>query len=365
MTDQKNLLKVRQICFMIIALLPVTKFAFFPGFSADMVGEGLWLSAIIGFVVDFGVLALALLLSKKHPERTLYEIVSEGVGEWAAKILFFIYALFFLCKAALPILEKKLYIERTLYEVMPKPFIFYPLFIVSFYACLKGLKIFGRVSDITVGITVLSVALVFALAVPSGDYTNLLPLFKVPVKDLFLSSFRTSLWQTDGIYLLMLLGCFRKERGYAKKIAFSYIGSAIAVVAYLCVFYAIYGAVSASQTFALPSITVFSVNATNAGRFDYIAIFLLLVPQIFSIIIPLFFCTDCLKEVFGAKSRLVPSICVNAGLALFTFLFGHKFNTLLTFTADYLSYFFLFTAVVITVLLLFIPKRRTNEAFQG
>ena len=365
MNDRKNFLKIRQICFMFIAFLPVTKFAVFPCFISEIAGEGLWIAALIGFIVDFGVLSVALYLSKKHGDKTLFEIVSGAFGDIPAKILFAIFAIFFFLKASLPILEQKVYIERTLYEVMPKPFIFYPLFIVSFYACLKGLKIFGRIADITVGVTVTAYIAAMFLSVTSADFSNLLPLFKKPVYNLVNAAFRSILWHSDGIYFLMMPGSFKKEKHYAKKIAFSYLGAALSVVFFVAVFYAIYGPVSPSQTFALPSMMVFSVNATNAGRFDFIAVFLFLFSQIFAIIIPLYFCADSLKTAFGFKSRLVPSVVVNAALALLSFFLGNRFQAALDMSAEYLSYFILIVSVGGSLLLTLVPKRSENEIAEG
>lgn len=345
--------------------MPATKLAIFPSFLSKYAGGDLWLSALIGFAVDFTVLLLAIYLTKRHQDKTLYEIVKDSGGEWMAKILFTLYALFFFCKSALPAIEQKVYIEKTLYEVMPRPFISYPLFIVSFYACLKSLKIFGRVADITVGITVVAIIIALFLSIPSGDYTNLLPVFQKPAYNVFNGAFRSILWHSEGAYMLLFIGKFRKEKHYAKKIIFSYVGAAVVVVLFVSVFYAIYGPVSPSQTFALPAATIFSVNSTNAGRMDFVAIFLLLVSQVFAIILPLYFCTDCIKQVFDLKSPLIPAIAVNAVIALFSLFFGNKLQSVLHFSTEYLSYFLLFVSVGVTILLTIFFRGRRNEVQKG
>ena len=359
------MLKVRQICFIYLALMPATKLAIFPSFLANYAGGQLWLSAIIGFAVDIAVLLLAIWLGKRHGDKTLYEIIKDSGGEWMAKALFIVYALFFLCKSAIPVIEQKAYIEKTLYEVMPRPFISYPLFIVSLYACLKSLKIFGRVADITVGITVVALIAALFLSVPAGDYSNLLPIFQKPAYSVINGAFRSILWHSEGAYMLMFIGKFRKEKHYAKKIILSYAGAAVTVVLFVAVFYAVYGPVSPSQTFALPTVTIFSVNSTNAGRMDFVAIFLLLVSQVFAIILPLYFCTDCLKQAFDLKTPLVPAICVNAVIALFSLFFGSKLQNVLEFSTKYLSYFILAGSIGVTVLLTIFFRGRKYEVQKG
>lgn len=110
--------------------------------------------------------------------------------------------------------------------------------------------------------------------------------------------------------------------------------------------------------------TVFSISATNVGRFDFLSIFLLLFSQIFAIIFPLFAAVKCLERVFELKNAVVPTIAVNGLMLVFTVFFGNKLFTVLDITTNYLSYFLLFVSVAITALLLIIPRRK-NEVLKS
>ena len=46
-------LKVRQICFFIIAFLPITKFFSLPSIIATCANEDLWISTLISLAFDF------------------------------------------------------------------------------------------------------------------------------------------------------------------------------------------------------------------------------------------------------------------------------------------------------------------------
>ena len=362
--NQKNVLKVRQICFLYLALLPVTKLSIYPCFLAKYSGNELWVSSLLGFALDILIVLAALHLSKKHSQKTLYSIVNDSLGAVWAKVIFFVYALFFFFKAGLPLIEQKNYIENTLYELMPSPFIFYPFFILSVYACLKGLKIFGRIADLAVFITAAGLILALALTIPAGDFTNLLPIFQKPAYKLINGTFRSILWHSDGVYMFMFLGHFKEEKGYCKKIILSFVGAAVASLLFVCTYFAIYGPIAESQTFALPTMTVFFISATNVGRFDFLSIFLLLFSQVFAIIFPLFAAVKCLERVFGLNSAVIPTIAVNALMLVFTVLFGNKLFTVLDITTNYLSYFLLFVSVAITALTLILPRRK-NEVIKG
>lgn len=362
--NEKNMLKVRQICFLYLALTPVTKLSIYPCFLSRYAEESLWISALFGFLFDLLIIGAALYISKKHPDKTVYAITEERLGKPFAKIIFFIYALFFFAKATLPLIEQKTYIENTLYEIMPSPFIFYPFFIVSVFACLNGMKIFGRVADIAVFVTITGIVIALGLIIPAGDYSNFLPIFKKPAYNLVNGAFRSIMWHSDGVYMLMFLGHFKREKNYSGKIILSYAAAAMISLVFVAGYYAIYGSIAKSQTFALTTATVFSVSAANVGRFDFLSIFLLLFSQIFATVFPLFASTKCLERVFGFKSAKIPAAIVNVLTFSYTLIFGKKLLGILDFNANVLSYFILAVSVAITLVFVMIPRSK-NEILKG
>lgn len=360
--NEKNSIKVRQICFLYLAFVPVTKISLYPCILSRYVGERLWLACILGFAFNLAIIGAALYLNEKHKGKPIYEILINSIGKTGAKIVFAIFAVFFLLKAVLPLIEQKTYIESTLYELMPSSFIFYPFFALSVFVCLKGLKIFGRIGDLAVFVTAVGLLLALFITVPVGDFTNLLPLLQKPDYNLINGVFRTILWHSDGIYMFMFLGHFNAEKNYKKKIVFSFVGTAAASVIFVCAYYAIYGPIAASQNFALPSMTVFGVSGTNVGRFDFMAIFLLLFSQVFATIFPIFSSVKCLERVFGCKSAALPTAVVNAVMLAITAFFEKKLFTVLDLTTNVLSYFFLFVSVAVTLFLVILPRRKNETA---
>ncbi len=360
--NEKNRLSVRQICFIYLAFTAVTKIGMLPAILANYVGEALWQAVLLNFVLDFCILLIFLHLSKKHPNQTLYEIIKNGTREWLAKITLFLFGVFFFLKTALPLFEQKLYIENTLYEILPNPIIFYPFFIVSTYASLKGLKTFARCADISLWITSAGLILALYLSISSFNAENLLPLFQKPLNSIVNASFRTLLWHADSLYFLMFLGHFDEQKHQSRNIILSFVGIALFTTFFIAVFYGIYGEISASQPFALPSMMIFSVLVNNIGRFDFIAIFLLLFSTIYAIILPIFLSTKCFTQVFNLKKATIPAVTLNAVMILNIIIFGNKFFKILSLAQNYITLFIIFMAILVPILLLFIPKRRLDLA---
>ncbi|MBP5177869.1 MAG: GerAB/ArcD/ProY family transporter, partial [Clostridia bacterium] len=204
--NEKNLIKVRQVCFIYAALLPVNKFVFMPSVLAESGGEDFLISLAVNFLIDGLILAAVLFAAEKKRGLTLYRTLERGYNPPTAKVAYMILAAFFLIKSVVPVFELKSYIESTLYEMMPHGAIFFIFFIVSTYLSLKGLKIIGRCADVAVWFSLAGVAVCLFLSVGSADYSNLLPIFKKPVYNTVITSLSTLLWHGDAMYIFLMIG---------------------------------------------------------------------------------------------------------------------------------------------------------------
>lgn len=359
--NEKNKLKLRQIAFIFLAFMPVTKISLLPSVTAGYAEEQLWLASLISFAADICVLCIALLLCRKHGNSTLFNILEKRLGKFSARTIYFLYGIYFMLKASLPLIEQQDYVQNTLYEITPSALIFMPLFIVSFYQSLKGLKILGRCADVFIFFTAAGVALTFLLSVPAADFTNILPIIQKLSYKPVIASFKTVTWYSDSVYMLLFMGHFKVEKHQAKKLIGSYAAAALTVIFFMIVFYSSFASIAKTRYFATPEMTIYSLSIANAARFDYIAIFLLMFPQVFAIILPIYLATKCFERAFGLKTSIVPAIAVNLLLTVFIVIFQGKLFSVLSVMTDVLSYVFLFFGYVVPVLLLFIPEVKTYE----
>jgi len=357
--NEKNLIKVRQICFIYIAFMPVNKFIFLPSRLASLAFEQLWVSLLLNFVID-GLILLALLrVSEAKGNKTFYTYIRERFGDVTAKIIYFILAVFFLLKSIVPIFEHKAYVESTLYEMMPQSLIFFTFFIVSTYLCLKGLKVVGRCADIAVWLTAAGLMIGLFLSVGYADYSNLLPLIQKPAYNTVNATFRSVLWHGDSLWFLLISGHFREEKLYKTKITVSYAVGALATVFCIMTFYGVYGPISASQNYAFSAVSVFSVIVTNIGRFDFISVFLVLFSEIFAISLPLVMATKCLERTFATKNSFIHAIIVNAIALTMTMLFSSDILKVLELYENY--FFYVFAGVLLISIIIFATAKRTQN----
>ncbi len=350
------MLKLRQICFIFLALTPVTKISLLMSVTASLLEEQLWVGAIINFALDYLVLLAILRFSNKHENTPLYNVLENTFSQRFAKATFLLYAVFFFIKSTIPLLEQQDYVQNTLYETTPTVLVFLPFFAVSFFAALKPIKILGRCADISVWFTLSGLLLVFFLSAPICKFSRLLPIIQKPTYRLIKGPFSTIVWYSDASYMLVFLGHFHKEKKQTLKLGLSYLAGALSIVLLSVIFYGVFGPIAKTRFWAIPELTIFSIAIANATRFDYIAIFLLLFSQVFAIILPIFLCVKCLETAFNIKNAMIPTIIVNTLLFVFLIVFSNMLFRVFNVLVNVLGWIFIVCGYLLPFLLLLIPK---------
>lgn len=355
-------LHARQVCLFFIAVLPVNKLFLLPSLLARASSEDMWICTAINIIVDLLTLAVLVKVAKTN-DTDIYTLLENSLGKVASKILLFIYAVFFLLKAVLPIIEEKTYVEITLYEVFPKHFMFLPFFIVSFYLCVKKLRAVGRTSDILWLSTVTGLILLFALSLSNCDFTALLPVGANGVRNALKGARTGFIWHGDAVYLAFFLGAFKCRKKDAVKIFLSFLASAVAVILFMAFFYAIFRSVAHRKIFALTDFSKYSTVISNVARFDYLGIISLLFSGTFSLTVPLYFATECLIRVFPFKNRVLPAFIVNAVIFLIVILFREYYFGLESFLTGVGSYLSLFFCNILPMLIPVLARRKVRYEY--
>ena len=137
----KNQIKLRQICALFIALLPLTKIITAPSVFARFCGEKLLQPLIVLCVLDLCLIAIFCLILKRHENKSAYQILSENYSEWFAKIIFFIYALFFQQNHLFHSQSTKNQLKMPFMKLYLKHPFFIPLLQLPFLLRLRALKL--------------------------------------------------------------------------------------------------------------------------------------------------------------------------------------------------------------------------------
>ena len=349
-------LKLRQICFLFAAVLPVAKLIIYPSTLSYYAKNDLLLSAGLNFLAEGIVIALVMWLSSRT-DRTLFDLLRYTFGEVAAKTLYVLLALFLLFSAALPVLEQKIFVMQVLYENVPSLLSFTPFFAVCCFACVKGLKTIGRIADISLPVFALAFTALILLALPHADLGALQPAGAAGVRGIFTGSLFGLPWFTECLFPLLFLGHFRYEKGGMWKVLASFAAGAGAVLLYLAVFYGIFEELSILSQYPLAHIAKYSTIYTTLGRADFLFIFSIALVCIFYLCIPVQLSVHCFRKAFPHLAPVFPAAGANLLLLVLAIVFNYSFNAVQTFMMRYAFPVFLLFCYALPLLSLLLRKK--------
>lgn len=351
-------IKIRQICFILACMLPLTKTIIYPPVLVHGVGHDLLWSAAINLVIE-GLIVFSVMMLAKRTDKTLFELIENTLGKAAARIVYALFALFFLLAAVLPIMEQKSFVVSVFYENIPSFISFAPFFALSLFASIKGIKSIGRMADVLMPVFAVSLTVLLVLSVPEAKFGELLPVLTTPPRKLFGTSFSSLSWYTDCSFLLFFMGHFRYEKNSTIKVMSAYAIGAAVTLFFLAVFYAIFGDIALRQQYALAQISKYTTAFSSLGRVDFLFIYALTLVLVFYLMLPLVLCVHCIKKAVGCKA-LYPAVAVNAALLIFVMLFTRSFNALQQFMMQKMGAVFILFAYA-APLLAWLLKRGDKE----
>lgn len=349
-------LKVRQVCLIIVAFLPVTKFFMMFSEIARYASNDMWISVILNQLIDlFAVLSVIYVYKKTN--KSFIELLKEKLGNTVTKVVLSFYLAYFIIKSLVPLSEQKDYVILTLYITMPKIMYFLPFFFMSYYLCMQKIRTLGRASDLLWIVMIMGIAMLLVLSFKNAEFSSILPINYHNTSGIFKGSYHALNWFGDGLYFLFIVGEFQKEKKWEVKIIISYLISFAIVLLFAILFYAIFTSISYRQRFAMTEVSKYSSVISNTGRFDYIGIILILFVNVFALCLPMFFASRLIKVIFNIQKSWLCSLIVNVTLALVLLFADNYFYQISQFIINYCGYFFLIMANIIPILLLTFTKK--------
>lgn len=318
---QANRISVRQICFIMLCFGAASKLMLYPAGVANACGNALWLPAALNLVLQTAVVwAVSFLCSKT--DKTFFELVKGTFGVWTARVVFALFALYFTLNALIPMSEQQLLVHAEFYDTVPALIVFLPFFIFSLYAGAKRFTNVGRTADICFPIFLVTAVALLGMSLSECDFGNLLPLFRQSPRVLAVGSLASVFRFNESAFLLMFMGHFKYKKGDCAKITLSYAAGGVIVIAFLVVFYAVYGELAQTQPFAIAAISLFFPAISMLGRIDLFAIYALDIVILFAIVLNIQMAVYCLTKTIGKELRPVYSAAVNAVLLVCIILFN-------------------------------------------
>ena len=356
--QKNNEVNGRQIALFAAFILPAGKLLETPSLLSKYAKGDLLLPAFLQFLFQALILFL-LLLAVRKSETPLLQRLQARFGKWTA-VFYGLYAVYFIFSAILPLLQLEKYVYAVFFDTEPTLFFFVFFFFLSAFICTKGFKTVGRSADLCLFLFLLPFLALLVMSVGAADFSNLLPFFSVSAKNTSLAFIRSTPHFSDVILLLPLLGNYRYKKGDGGKIIGGYAVGAGLVILFLAVFFGIYASLAPREHYAFSKIAQYFPALSVVGRIDLIFIYFLTVVLFFYTCLPLQYTTELLSQTFQTEKKVIISLLLNVALLLFVLFFNQRYNLFQSLLTGKLFFVFWIFADLLPLLLLLLPKEKTN-----
>ena len=352
-------INARQIAFFGAFILPVYKLLELPSILSRFTGGDLLLPAFLQYLFQTGIL-LALLFVCSRSQTSLFERLEARLGKWTA-VLYLFYALYFLFAGVLPLLDLDKFVYAVFYDTSPTFFSFIFFFFISAYVCSRGVKMLGRIADLSLFLFLVPFFALIAMSLGEADASNLLPIFQHRLEHTVSAFTYTAPHFSDAILLLPLLGNLRYQKGDGKKITLGYGLGGVFTLLFLGVFYGVYSTLASREHYAFAKIAQYFPALTVIGRIDLLLVYLLCIVLFIYVATPLHYATDLTTRTLGGKRRVWFAILFNLGALLFVLFFNQHYDAIYALFGQYLFPVFWLFADILPLLLLLLTLKKEKK----
>lgn len=357
--------KARQICFFAAFMLPMTKLLEAPSnLSKEALGD-LLLPALLHFLFQAGVI-FGLLLFISKTDGGLFPFLERKIGKTGLKIFKWCLAVYFLFSVLQPLLDLEKFVHAAFYDTEPNTFSLTPFFFLSGYICVKSLKSFGRIADLCTPVFLIAFIGLILMSLGVTDFEAILPWFEFPISKIATATTRTTVYFSDAILLLPLLGDFDYKKGDSGKIFSAYGVGGLFTLLFLAVFYGIYGSLAPIEHYAFTKIAQYFPALQTLGRIDLLLVYALTAVLLYVYSLPIAYACRFISDGVGGKP-VITSAVINTGLLLFTF-FGNRhynfFHNLFTQKLWWIFPLFILALLLFCLLLILVPIGTKEKSYE-
>lgn len=196
-----------------------------------------WISTLIGGIYPLYVVLIGRYISKKFPDDSILILSKKYFGRFLGNIFNLIFGTYFIFIASIIASFYTNLMRNYILGFLTPIKIIAIIFISTIYAASRGLKVIGRVSEISFYVTIF-LLLTPILALRDANMTNIYPVFGSGFSSIASGSLK-SIFAYSGAEIILLIYPLLKEKN--KMLSSSLISVALVIILYVwCVFITTY-----------------------------------------------------------------------------------------------------------------------------
>ena len=342
--------KCSQLGKLFVYIVPAAKLLLLPVVLTNAAGRDSYLAVAFMYLLDIAMLTLLLFTLRNIGNVTLSDFLGK-FSNWVRFPILLLFCAQFLLKAAIPLVEEKLFLEDSFYQKISMFAFYLPVCLVLLYISVKSARTYGRIGELLFVLSIISFALIFVLALDSFDPKELLPFLFDGIGPIAKGCFQVVFWFGDFLLMVHFFGRISDpENAFKKILVYAFVCMALTVF-FMILFTGIFGAVAVKQIFALSKISKYNLVLSEVGRFDWFAVLILLGGILFGAAVNLGAAVQLFQDAFGIKKKTWIAVAMTAILLAAGLLFNNSFNALFDLFSGPLIWFFLFMQYLMPVVL--------------
>ena len=307
-----------------------------PALMLRVVGKDSYIVMLAWIAFEFIDLTFVLLLARRNPDKTMYEILTDAFGKVVSRVIVALFTLFVCAKGLLVLGELKTFFVVTMYADINWVVMLIPLMALLCAFGIRSLRSIGRTAELMTPVILVSTLVLSGLLLGDIEFSNLLPVMSngfAPIKKGMLTF---PMWFGDVSFLLMFLGNIKINRGFIWK---SYLAKLVAlalVMLFSVTLFSTYANVSTLIDYGnnVSNMTQLSMGAQDNGRFDLMFYCIWLFTVFLKLALIFYFFTRNLGFIVGTRNNYLTSlICAAVWYAVSAFVLKNENVSYLFFTS--------------------------------
>jgi spore germination protein len=354
----------RQAGLILIVFTIALKLSVLPAMITDYVDKNSYIVCLIAMAIDFICNIIIILIIKKLPSKTFFDLIKETLSKPVAIIIYLLMTIYFLIKANIALLELHDYYITSLFEDINPIFFLLVLTLLLLYLFNRSFRNIGR--SLQVLFWPLFLGLSFTLIYPLSDIelTNLLPLFQDGSYSLFNGLLHTSIGFGDFTILLLLMGHISTHKKTTKTLIIYSLSAIQFVFTFYMIFQGAFGNTAVNKTLALSELPLHNPYPANIGRLEWLTIIIWTVILLIQVGILGKCATKCFGIAFNATDKKYPHIVMSAiviCVLVATYLKLHNIIKIATSTAFSITISTFHLLLIVVLLVSFIIYLNKNK----
>lgn len=277
--QKNNLLTSNQVTFLVLGFVIGTGFFKLPNILVSIAEQDAWISAAIAFIYPIYIVSTSCYIIKKYPDDNILSLSKKTFGNLFGNILTFIFMVQFII-ITIAIISEVVILARTYIVAFLTPLKIVIIVITfSAYAASRGLKVLGKINELTFYIFLL--LMLFSIpALRESSVLNIQPVFGSGAMKI-LNGIKSTAYTYYGWESLLFFYPYAENTKAIKKSAFKAIGICAVVYIWTVIVTILFLGIDTTIQSYWPFILVFeSIHVPIINNFRYVFMFVWILIQL-------------------------------------------------------------------------------------